>query len=206
MYKRFLKRFLDILFSLAVLPFWLLLMLFVAPAIFFADRGPIFYNAERLGRDGKIFRMFKLRSMKVNAPDLRNGDGSTFNAEDDPRLTRIGRFIRKTSIDETPQLMNVLKGDMSIIGPRPDLPEHRALYEGDEARKLEARPGVSGYSQAYFRNTLPWKERIRHDIYYIDHLTFGMDLKVFFKTIGTVLGRKNVYVSGDKGNGGKADE
>ena len=206
MYKRFLKRFLDILFSLAALPFWLLLMLFVAPAIFFSDRGPIFYNAERLGRDGKIFRMFKLRSMKVNAPDLRNGDGSTFNAEDDPRLTRIGRFIRKTSIDETPQLMNVLKGDMSIIGPRPDLPEHRALYEGDEARKLEARPGVSGYSQAYFRNTLPWKERIRHDIYYIDHLTFGMDLKVFFKTIGTVLGRKNVYVSGDKGNGGKADE
>lgn len=161
--------------------------------IYFQDKSSIFYNALRLGKEGKIFKMYKFRSMKMNAPDLRNEDGSTFNAEDDPRLTKIGKFIRKTSLDETPQLINIIKGDMSIIGPRPDLPEHMVLYEGNEARKLEIRPGVTGYSQAYFRNTIPWKEKIKKDIYYIDNLTFWLDIKVFFKTIVSVLKRKDVF-------------
>jgi glycosyltransferase involved in cell wall biosynthesis len=124
----------------------------------------------------------------------QNEDGSTFNSEDDPRLTKIGKFIRKTSLDETPQLLNIIKGDMSIIGPRPDLPEHRELYEENEERKLEVRPGVSGYNQAYFRNTVPWKERIQHDIYYIDHLSLRLDIKIFFKTAVSVLKREDIYV------------
>ncbi|RBP69097.1 lipopolysaccharide/colanic/teichoic acid biosynthesis glycosyltransferase [Alkalibaculum bacchi] len=194
MYKLYLKRLMDLVLSLLALPIWLFILIIIGPIIYFQDKGTIFYNAPRLGKDGKVFKMYKFRSMKVNAPDLRNQDGSTFNAEDDPRLTKIGGFIRKTSIDETPQLLNIIRGDMSIIGPRPDLPEHIELYEDDEARKLEIRPGVTGYNQAYFRNTIPWKERIKNDIYYIDHLTWWMDIKIFMKTIVSVLKRDDVFI------------
>lgn len=195
MYKNLFKRLFDLIFALIALPILLTILLIIGPIIYFQDRGSIFYNAPRLGKDGKIFKMFKLRSMKLNAPDLRNDDGSTFNAEDDPRLTKIGKFIRKTSLDETPQLLNIIKGDMSIIGPRPDLPEHRDLYEGNEERKLEIRPGVTGYNQAYFRNTVPWKERIQNDIYYIDNLSLWLDIKLFLKTAISVLKREDVFVT-----------
>ena len=194
MYHNFFKRIFDLVLAIIALPFWMIILVVVGPMIYFQDKGSIFYNAPRLGKDGEIFKMYKFRSMKMNAPDLRNEDGSTFNAEDDPRLTKIGKFIRKTSLDETPQLLNIIKGDMSIIGPRPDLPEHMELYEGNEVRKLEIRPGVTGYNQAYFRNTIPWKERIKNDIYYIDHLTMWMDIKVFFKTAVSVLKREDVFV------------
>lgn len=198
MYRNFFKRIFDLVLAIIALPFWLVILVVVGPMIYFQDKGSIFYNAPRLGKDGKIFKMYKFRSMKMNAPDLRNDDGSTFNAEDDPRLTKIGKFIRKTSLDETPQLLNIIKGDMSIIGPRPDLPEQMELYEGNEVRKLEIRPGVTGYNQAYFRNTIPWKERIKNDIYYIDHLTMRMDIKVFFKTAVSVLKREDVFIIDDK--------
>lgn len=194
MYKRYFKRIFDILLSLIILPFWLIVLIIIGPIIYFEDKGNIFYNASRLGKNGKVFKMFKFRSMRMNAPDLRNDDGSTFNSEDDPRLTRIGKFIRKTSLDETPQLLNVLKGDMSIIGPRPDLPEHKKLYEGNEARKLEIRPGITGYNQAYFRNTVPWKQRIQHDIEYIDNITFTFDIKIVIKTVFSVFSQKNVFI------------
>lgn len=197
MYRKFVKRLIDIITAILALPLWLLILLIVGPIIYIQDRGPIFYNAGRLGKNGKVFKMYKFRSMKMNAPDIRNADGSTYNAEDDPRLTSIGKFIRKTSIDETPQIINILKGDMSVIGPRPDLPEHMNLYEGEESRKLEIRPGVTGYSQAYFRNTIPWKERIINDIYYIDHLSLWIDIKIFFKTVVSVLKREDVYVSSE---------
>ncbi len=209
MYKKYFKRLMDLIFAIAALPFWLIILIIIGPLIYFEDKGPIFYNAPRLGKDGKIFIMYKFRSMKVNAPDIRNEDGSTFNSEDDPRLTKIGKFIRKTSLDETPQLLNIIKGDMSIIGPRPDLPEHRELYEGDEERKLEVRPGVTGYNQAYYRNTVPWKEIIRNDIYYIDNLSLWLDIKIFFKTAVSVLKREDIYMitndsfnTGDKSNVG----
>lgn len=198
MYRNFLKRMFDLVLAIVAFPFWLIILIIIGPMIYFQDKGSIFYNASRLGKDGKIFKMYKFRSMKMNAPDIRNEDGSTFNAEDDPRLTKIGKFIRKTSLDETPQLLNIIKGDMSIIGPRPDLPEHMDLYEGDEVRKLEIRPGVTGYNQAYFRNTVPWKERIKNDIYYIDNLTIWMDIKVFFKTVLTVIKREAVFVENKK--------
>ena len=152
--------------------------------------------------------MYKFRSMKIDAPDLRNEDGSTFNSEDDPRLTKIGKFIRKTSLDETPQLLNIIKGDMSIIGPRPDLPEHLELYEGNEEHKLDIRPGVTGFNQAYYRNTIPWKERIKNDIYYIDYLSFWLDIKIFVKTAFSVIRRKDIFLeeiieneNGDEING-----
>lgn len=195
MYKNFFKRVFDLILALVALPFWFVILAIIGPIIYFQDKGSIFYNAPRLGKDGKVFKMYKFRSMKMNAPDLRNEDGSTFNAEDDPRLTKIGKFIRKTSLDETPQLLNIIKGDMSIIGPRPDLPEHHDLYEDNEERKLEIRPGVTGYNQAYYRNTVPWKERIQNDIYYIDHLSWWLDIKIFFKTAISVLKREDVFVT-----------
>lgn len=198
MYKNFFKRFFDFILSFIALPFWLIILLFIGPIIYFSDKGPIFYNAPRLGKEGKVFKMYKFRSMKYNAPDLRNEDGSTFNAEDDPRLTKIGKFIRKTSIDETPQLINIIKGDMSIIGPRPDLPEQRKLYEKDEIRKLEIKPGVTGYNQAYFRNNIPWKARIINDIYYIDHISFILDVKIFVKTIFSVIKSEDVFINTKK--------
>ncbi|KIY20677.1 sugar transferase [Mesobacillus subterraneus] len=203
MYKNFFKRIFDFILALVALPFWFIILFIIGPIIYFQDKGSIFYNAPRLGRDGKVFKMYKFRSMKINAPDLRNDDGSTFNAEDDPRLTKIGKFIRKTSLDETPQLLNIIKGDMSIIGPRPDLPEHRDLYEGNEERKLEIRPGVTGYNQAYFRNTVPWKERIQNDIYYIDHLSWWLDIKIFFKTAISVLKREDIFVTEKNTNSNK---
>jgi len=194
MYRNYFKRLFDLIFAAIALPFWLIILIIIGPIIYFQDRGSIFFNAPRLGKDGKVFKMYKFRSMKMNAPDLRNEDGSTFNAEDDPRLTSIGMFIRKTSLDETPQLLNIIKGDMSIIGPRPDLPEHMDMYEGNETRKLEIRPGVTGFNQAYFRNTVPWKERIKNDIYYIDNLSCWMDVKVFIKTALSVLKREAVFI------------
>ena len=195
MYKSLLKRVFDLILAIMALPFWIIILVIIGPIIYFQDKGTIFYNAPRLGKDGEIFKMYKFRSMKLNAPDLRNADGSTFNAEDDPRLTKIGKFIRKTSLDETPQLLNIIKGDMSIIGPRPDLPEHRDLYKNSEERKLEIRPGVTGYNQAYYRNTVPWKERIQNDIYYIDHLSLWLDIKIFFNTAISVLKREDVFVT-----------
>ncbi len=194
MYRKFFKRFLDICISLVALPFLGLELLLLAPMIYFTDRGPVFYNAERLGKNGKIFKMYKLRTMKVNAPDIRLSDGSTYNAEHDPRLTKFGGFIRKLSLDEVPQILNVFIGNMSLIGPRPDLPEHKEQYSETEARKLEVLPGITGYAQAYVRNAVPWKERLKFDVYYVEHLSFWLDIKIICKTVISVLGNKGIYV------------
>ena len=131
----------------------------------------------------------------MNSEDIRNEDGSTFNGENDPRVTRIGKILRKTSLDEVPQILNVLKGDMSIVGPRPDLPEHIEQYDKNEIRKLEVSPGITGYNQAYYRNSVEWKERIKNDIYYIDHLSFKMDIKILLKTVATVFKHEGVYIN-----------
>lgn len=121
MYKQYIKRGIDIVLSLIALPFVLIVIIIMAPIIFINDPGPIFYNGLRRGKNGKTFKMFKFRSMYVNSPDIRNVDGSTFNSDDDPRVTKIGKIMRKLSIDEIPQLLNVLIGDMSFVGPRPTL-------------------------------------------------------------------------------------
>ena len=196
MYKAFVKRLLDILLSLIALPFVLLAILVMAPFIYFCDRGPIFYNAPRRGKNGKEFKMFKLRSMYVNSPDIKNADGSTFNSANDSRVTKVGRFMRKTSVDELPQILNVLLGHMSFIGPRPTLPTtpYEELPELSKKR-LQVRPGITGYVQAYYRNSIGQEEKIRYACYYVDNLTFAMDVKIICKTISSVLKRENIYVS-----------
>lgn len=195
MYKKYVKRILDFVFAVILLPAVLLVILICGIIIKLEDGGPIFYSCKRLGKDGKIFKMYKLRSMKANAPDLRNADGSTYNSDDDPRLTKVGKILRKSSLDELPQLFNVLKGDMSFIGPRPDLPEHINYYETDEVRKLEVLPGISGYNQAYYRNSVEWKQRLQNDIYYVDNISFWLDFKIIFKTIYGVVLKKGIYAT-----------
>jgi len=194
-YRHFFKRAVDILVSLIALPFVLLVIVVCAPLIYFTDKGPVFYNATRRGMNGKTFTMYKLRSMYVNSPDIRNADGSTYNGEKDPRVTRIGRILRKTSLDEFPQFLNVLKGDMSLIGPRPTLATtpYEELSEQSKKR-LQVRPGVTGYVQAYFRNSITQEEKIKYACYYVDNITFLMDVKIILRTVKSVLKRENVYV------------
>lgn len=196
MYKKFGKRALDILLSLIALPFVLLVIVIMAPFIYLEDRGPVFYNATRRGMNGKNFKMFKLRSMYVNSPNLRNADGSTFNSDKDPRVTKIGRFMRKTSVDELPQILNVLIGDMSFIGPRPTLATtpYEQLPEINK-RRLAVRPGITGYAQAYYRNSITQQEKFQHDCYYAENISFAMDVKVLLQTVKSVLKRENIYVS-----------
>ena len=147
MYKHFFKRIIDFCGALLMLPFVLLVIIVFGPIIYFTDRGPIFYNAERMGKDGHIFKMFKLRSMYVNAPDIRNADGSTFNSDKDPRVTPIGHFLRKTSLDEFPQFLNVLVGDMSFVGPRPSLTTTPySEYNEVRRKRVSVKPGVTGYA------------------------------------------------------------
>lgn len=197
MYRKYFKRVIDFIISLLFMPFLALIILVVGIIIKIEDKGPIFYLANRLGKNGETYRMYKFRTMKVNAPDIRNEDGSTFNSEEDSRLLKSGKFFRKTSIDELPQLINVFIGNMSIIGPRPDLPEHILQYTIEERDKLIVLPGVTGYSQAYYRNSIDWAERKKNDVYYARNLSCVLDLKIFMKTIQTVLFRENVFNSNE---------
>ncbi len=194
----FFKRLFDIILSLIALPFVLLVIIIFAPIIYITDKGPIFYNAERLGHKGKTFKMYKLRSMKVNSPNLKAADGSTYNAEDDPRVTKIGKLMRKTSIDELPQFLNVLKGDMSFIGPRAHLTTNYKGYDlldEPHRRRLDVRPGITGYSQAYFRNSATSEQKMANDVYYAENISFWLDVKILFKTVSSVLKRENIYVT-----------
>lgn len=193
MYKRHVKRLLDIIIGVVGFPFFFLALIIFGPFIYLTDRGPIFYNAERIGKDGKLFKMYKFRSMRVNAPDIRLADGSTYNGEDDPRVTRIGKFLRAMSIDELPQILNILNGTMSLIGPRPDPPDWLARYPEDIKVFLAVRPGLTGYCQAYWRNGADGEEKMRADAYYARHVSFILDVKIFFKTIATVLGHAGTY-------------
>jgi lipopolysaccharide/colanic/teichoic acid biosynthesis glycosyltransferase len=195
MYKHFFKRLIDIIIGLVALPFVLLVVMIFAPIIYFTDKGPVFYNANRAGKDYKPFKMFKLRSMYVNSPDLKNADGSTFNSDNDPRVTPIGRFMRKTSLDEFPQFLNILIGDMSFIGPRPKLyVEEMSLDKMTEDWRdsFNVKPGISGYAQAYFRNSITQEEKFHYDAYYARNISFIMDVKIIFKTVKSVLFRENI--------------
>lgn len=195
MYKKVFKRVIDIIGALVLLPFVLLEIIVLAPFIWLTDKGPVFYNATRAGKDYKPFKMFKLRSMYVNSPDLKNQDGSTFNSDSDPRVTPIGRILRKTSLDEFPQFLNILIGDMSFVGPRPKLyKEGRLYHETDEniIKSFAVKPGVTGYAQAYYRNSITQDEKFKWDAYYVDHVSFCMDVKILWQTVKSVLGRKNI--------------
>ena len=192
MYRYGIKRVFDIILSLLALPLLLIVMIPVAILIKLEDRGPVFYNAPRLGRNMKEFKMYKFRSMKVNAPDIRNEDGSTFNSDDDPRVTKVGKILRKTSIDELPQIINVLKGDMSFVGPRPSPLGNKDLYPKKYFRKFDVRPGITGYNQALLRNKSTMEQRVANDLYYVENLSFKLDLKILLMTIISVLRTKNI--------------
>jgi len=193
MYRYFIKRLLDVILALILLPIVLVIIIPVSIAIKIEDGGPVFYNGPRLGKNMKQFTMYKLRSMKVNAPDIRNEDGTTFNSNDDPRVTKVGKFIRKTSIDELPQIFNVLKGEMSFIGPRPSPLGDKSIYPKEFFKKFDVLPGITGYNQALLRNNATMEERIANDSYYVDNISFRLDMKILFMTIGNVVFSKNIY-------------
>lgn len=196
MYQHIFKRLFDIIGSIILLPFVLLEIIVLAPIIWLTDRGPVFYNATRAGKGYKPYKMFKLRSMYVNSPDLKNPDGSTYNSDDDPRVTPIGKIMRKTSLDEFPQFLNILLGDMSFVGPRPKLYREGRLEESDATEDMKksftVKPGVTGYAQAYYRNSITQAEKFKWDAYYADHISFWMDVKILWQTVVSVLGRKNI--------------
>lgn len=195
LYQLKIKRIIDILSCIIALPVILPVSLVIALAIKIDDGGPVFYRSRRIGKDFKEFDMLKFRSMKVNAPDLRNSDGSTFNSTSDSRVTKTGHFLRETSLDEIAQFFNVLKGDMSLIGPRAGDVESKDTYELDEKDKTLVRPGISGYTQAYFRNNLGVRKKRLYDAWYAHNVNFILDVKIVFKTISTVLRRKNIYTN-----------
>jgi lipopolysaccharide/colanic/teichoic acid biosynthesis glycosyltransferase len=176
------KRAIDIGVSLVGIILLAPVMIIFAILIKLDSPGPVFYLGQRVGRNGKLFTMFKFRSMYVNSPILRNPDGSVRVEKKDPRVTRIGRILR-WGFDEFPQLFNVLKGDMSLIGPRPDPPEAFPYYRGQERRRLLVRPGITGLAQVSGRTDIPWRERLKHDLVYLDHQSLWLDFKIAFDTI-----------------------
>lgn len=185
MYNRFFKAIFDFLFALILLPFVLLILLILYPFVKIDSKGPFIYKSERVGSGEKKFNMYKIRTMKINAPDLRNDDGSTFNADDDPRVTKFGRFLRKSSLDELPQLFNILFGAMSFIGPRPDLYNQLIFYEknGYDKTKFQIKPGITGYAQVKGRNLISWEDKNKLDVYYCNNIHLLLDIKIFFLTI-----------------------
>lgn len=201
MYKNFFKPLIDFCGALIMLPFVLLVIIIFGPIVWLTDKGPVFYNANRAGKDYKPFKMFKLRSMYVNSPDLKNPDGSTFNSDNDPRVTSIGRFLRKTSLDEFPQFLNVLKGDLSFIGPRPKIwhaDKNVNAMDEDRRKSYGVKPGITGYAQAYYRNSITQDEKFHWDAYYAEHISFIMDMKIIFQTIYSVVARKNINTISNK--------
>lgn len=192
MYKNFFKRILDIIISgiVLILIGWFLIL--VAIFLHFANKGAgAFFTQDRPGKDAKIFKVIKFKTMT----DERDTEGKLL--PDEKRLTKVGRFVRSTSIDELPQLINVFKGDMSLIGPRPLLPKYLPLYSPEQARRHEVRPGISGWAQCHGRNNITWSEKFKLDVWYVDHCTLWTDIKVIFITIKNVLMRKDINKAGE---------
>lgn len=187
MYRHFFKRLFDFLIALvALLVIWPVLLI-VAIWLHFANKGAgAFFTQERPGRNGKIFKLFKFKSMT----DERDKNGELL--PDEYRLTPVGRFVRATSIDELPQLINVLKGDMSLIGPRPLLVQYLPLYTPEQMRRHDVRPGITGWAQVNGRNAISWGDKFRLDVWYVDNLSLWLDVKIIFITIKKVLFRENI--------------
>ena len=192
MYKHFFKRFLDFGIALIALICLSPILLLVTIWLHFANKGAgAFFHQERPGKDAKIFRIVKFKTMT----DERDADGKLL--PDAQRLTKVGKFVRSTSIDELPQLFNVLKGDMALIGPRPLLVQYLPLYSQEQARRHEVRPGISGWAQCHGRNAISWTEKFKLDVWYVDHCTFKTDLNVIFTTIKKVLRRADINQDGN---------
>lgn len=191
MYRHFFKRFLDFWISLFLLICFSPVLLVVAVFLHFANKGAgAFFLQERPGKDGKIFRIIKFKTMT----DERDAQGQLLS--DEARLTRVGRFVRSISIDELPQLFNVLKGDMALIGPRPLLPKYLPLYSEEQMRRHAVRPGISGWAQCHGRNSISWTEKFKLDVWYVDHLSLWVDIKVIYLTTLKVLKRDGISEEG----------
>lgn len=189
MYKHCLKRFFDLIISLIALICVSPILLVVTIWLHFANKGAgAFFYQERPGKDEKIFKCIKFKSMT----DERDSKGNLLPDKD--RITKVGKFVRKTSLDELPQLINVLKGDMALIGPRPLLVEYLPYYTDEEKLRHTVRPGITGWAQVNGRNNVGWDDRLSMDVYYVKHLSFIMDCKVIIKTIVNVIGHKDVVI------------
>lgn len=187
MYKHFFKRVLDFGISLVALICISPILLLVTIWLHFANKGAgVFFFQERPGKNSKIFKVIKFKTMT----DERDEKGNLL--PDEVRLTKVGKFVRSTSIDELPQLINVLKGDMALIGPRPLLAQYLPLYSKEQARRHEVRPGISGWAQCHGRNAISWTEKFKLDVWYVDHCTLWTDIKIIFITIKNVLMRKDI--------------
>lgn len=187
MYRNGVKRALDILLSLVVLTIGAVPMLIVALLIRLESPGPAIFRQERIGKDGKVFEFLKFRSMCLGAEHTGTG---VYSDRNDTRVTRLGKILRATSIDELPQLINILKGDMSLIGPRPPLTYHPWPYEEyteEQKRMFAVRPGITGWAQVHGRKGVEWHHRIELNVWYVDHVSFWLDVKIFFMTIYKVL-------------------
>ena len=192
MYRKYLKRWLDFVIVLCVLAVIWPILLLVTLWLHFANKGAgAFFTQERPGRNGKIFKVIKFKTMT----DERDADGNLL--PDAERLTPVGRFVRSTSIDELPQLINVLKGDMALIGPRPLLVQYLPLYSKEQARRHEVRPGITGWAQCHGRNSISWTEKFKLDVWYVDHCSLITDIKVIFITIKKVLVRDGISQEGN---------
>jgi len=189
------KRCVDFISALLGLILCAPLLGLLAAAVKLTDRGPVLFRQTRVGKYGRLFKLNKFRTMVPGAEAL--GAGLT-TAEGDPRITRVGRVLRRTSLDELPQLFNVLVGDISLVGPRPTVPAHLDYYGPFERRRLEMRPGITGLAMIRGRNSNPWSVRIRYDVEYIDNFSLWLDLKILLKTVPVVLGRKGTYYDYEK--------
>ena len=191
MYRVFFKRFIDFIFSFVILLFiWPFLLIIIILLYFVNKRTGVFFTQERTGKHAKIFKVIKFKTMT----DERDVEGNLL--PDSVRLTKIGRVVRALSIDELPQLFNVLKGDMALIGPRPLLPQYLLCYSSEQLRRHEVRPGITGWAQVNGRNNISWQKKFELDVWYVEHMSFGLDMKIFFLTIKKVFVREGINMEG----------
>lgn len=191
MYKKIGKQVLDISFAFFGVLLLSPLLFFIILTLFLSNKGSgVFFTQTRVGRDARYFKVIKFKTMTDEC------DHQYVLLPDAERLTKIGRFIRSTSMDELPQLINVLKGDMALIGPRPLLVEYLTLYTKEQARRHDVRPGITGWAQIHGRNAISWDEKLKLDVWYVDHLSFPLDLKIFFLTIGKVVKKEGITKEG----------
>lgn len=190
LYQRYLKRPLDFVISLVALIVLLPVFLLVALLLLVANLGDVFFVQPRPGKHGKVFRVIKFKTMN----DLKDKQGNLL--PDEQRLTPVGKFVRKTSLDEIPQLLNVLKGDMSLIGPRPLLVDYLPWYDERQKRRHEVRPGITGWTAVKGRNAISWDKKFEYDVWYVEHLSFALDMKILLLTVGKVLKSEGVTAQG----------
>ena len=189
------KRVFDIIVSAIALVLTSPLLAFIALAICLDSHGRVMFRQARLGRFMLPFTLFKFRTMIENAPDYRNADGSSFNSANDARVTRLGLFLRRTSLDELPQLLNVFAGEMSLVGPRPDQVDQSQFYAGEEWRRTLVKPGITGLAQISGRNSISWAERKQMDLEYVARQSLALDLRILWRTIPYVIGSHDVFVN-----------